>query len=80
MAPFSIVTVYPFEIVIGAAEKPFENSTPPLAVGPMVKFSAMVVPLVLIILFSPTDGPPPPTLAQPGEPDTSCFQFFHQNK
>ena len=55
--------------------KPFVNSTPPLAVGPTVRFSDIVVPLVLIIEFSPTEGPPPPTLSQPGEPDTSCFHI-----
>ena len=51
VALFSIVTVYPFAIVIGPALNPFVNSTPPLAVGPIVKFSSIVVPLVLMIEF-----------------------------
>ena len=63
-----MVTVLPLAIVIGAAEKPLLNSTPLLALGPTVKFSLIVVPLVLIIESSPTDGPPPPTSSQPGEP------------
>ena len=62
-------------IVIGAAEKPFVNSGPPFATGPIVKFSDIVVPLVRTILFSPIEGPPPPTDAQPGAPDTSCRQI-----
>ena len=51
VAPVSIVTVKPFAIVIGPPLNPLVNSTPPLALGPIVKFSDIVVPFVLIILF-----------------------------
>ena len=61
--------MYPLETTIGPALIPFANSDP--AVGPTVIFSAIVVGLVLIILSSPNEGPPPDTAAQPALPDPS---------
>ena len=48
--------------------KPLVNSAPLLALGPIVRFSEMVLPFVLIILSSPILGPPPPTSSHPGDP------------
>ena len=63
-----MVTVYPLATSTGPAVKPLVNSTPPFAVGPIVKLSPIVGPFVRMIESSPTEGPPPPTSSQPGTP------------
>ena len=59
----------PESIVIGPALIPLANSVP--AVGPTVRFSEIVLGLVLTTLSSPRDGPPPETAAHPALPDPS---------
>ena len=62
--PLVTVTVYPFEIVTGPALIPF-------SVPANVIFSAIVLPLVLIIALVPKEGPP--ACPQLNTPDPLVF-------
>ena len=63
------MTVKPVLIVIGPALIPLVNlGSPPLAFGPTVRFSAITLLFVLIILSVPKLGPPPATGVQPALP------------
>ena len=55
-------------IVIGPALIPLVNSAPLLALGPTVRFSAITLLFVLIILSVPKAGPPPATGDHPADP------------